>query len=94
MTAARAEVGIADDPEAPLPPEVVAELAWGFQDAVVDVLVTKTIRAARATGARSIVLGGGVAANRRCGPAGGRGRRARRAARSCPDRPCARTTAR
>ena len=63
VTAARAEVGIADDPEAPLPPEVVAELAWGFQDAVVDVLVTKTIRAARATGARSIVLGGGVAAN-------------------------------
>jgi len=30
---------------------------------VVDVLVTKTIRAARAVGARSIVLGGGVAAN-------------------------------
>ena len=42
----------------------MAELAWGFQDAVVDVLVTKTIRAARALGARSIVLGGGVAANR------------------------------
>jgi N6-L-threonylcarbamoyladenine synthase len=40
-----------------------AELAWGFQDAVVDVLVTKTMRAARAAGARSIVLGGGVAAN-------------------------------
>jgi N6-L-threonylcarbamoyladenine synthase len=42
---------------------LTAELAWGFQDAVVDVLVTKTIRAARQTGARSIVLGGGVAAN-------------------------------
>jgi len=41
----------------------VAELSWGFQDAVVDVLVTKTIRAAEETGARSIVLGGGVAAN-------------------------------
>jgi N6-L-threonylcarbamoyladenine synthase len=41
-----------------------AELAWGFEDSVVDVLVTKTIRAAEATGARSIVLGGGVAANR------------------------------
>jgi N6-L-threonylcarbamoyladenine synthase len=60
---ARAEAGIADDPEAPLPADAVAELAWGFQDAVVDVLATKTIRAARATGARSIVLGGGVAAN-------------------------------
>ena len=34
-----------------------------FQDAVVDVLTTKTIRAARAIRARSIVLGGGVAAN-------------------------------
>ena len=60
---ARAEAGIADDPEAALPADAVAELAWGFQDAVVDVLATKTIRAARATGARSIVLGGGVAAN-------------------------------
>jgi N6-L-threonylcarbamoyladenine synthase len=29
----------------------------------VDVLVTKTVRAAREAGARSIVLGGGVAAN-------------------------------
>ncbi len=42
---------------------VVAELAWGFQDSVVDVLATKTIRAAEAIGARGIVLGGGVAAN-------------------------------
>lgn len=41
----------------------VAELAWGFQDSVVDVLASKTIRAARETGARSIILGGGVAAN-------------------------------
>jgi N6-L-threonylcarbamoyladenine synthase len=41
----------------------VAELAYGFQDSVVDVLVTKTMRAAEAVGARSIVLGGGVAAN-------------------------------
>lgn len=60
---ARADAGIADDPGAPLPPVIVADLAWGFQDAVVDVLATKTIRAARAAGARSIVLGGGVAAN-------------------------------
>ena len=60
---ARIEAGIADDPDAPLPAAVVAELAWGFQDAVVDVLATKTIRAARSAGARSIVLGGGVAAN-------------------------------
>jgi N6-L-threonylcarbamoyladenine synthase len=61
---ARADEGIrADDPEARLSDEATAELAWGFQDSVVDVLTTKTIRAADAVGARSIVLGGGVAAN-------------------------------
>jgi len=49
-------------PGEPLSEPLTAELAWGFQDSVVDVLVTKTIRAAEATGARSIVLGGGVAA--------------------------------
>jgi N6-L-threonylcarbamoyladenine synthase len=63
VDAARAEEGLAKQPDAPLPEARVADLAWGFQDAVVDVLVTKTIRAASATGARSIVLGGGVAAN-------------------------------
>ena len=51
------------DPAEPLPAPVTAELAWGFQDSVVDVLVTKTVRAARRIGARGIVLGGGVAAN-------------------------------
>ncbi len=62
---ARAEAGLdPDDREAVLPADVVAELAWGFQDAVVDVLARKTARAARAIGARSIVVGGGVAANR------------------------------
>jgi N6-L-threonylcarbamoyladenine synthase len=60
---ARAEEGIANEPELGLPDGRIAELAWGFQASVVDVLVTKTIRAARAVGARSIVLGGGVAAN-------------------------------
>jgi N6-L-threonylcarbamoyladenine synthase len=63
VDAARAEEGIADEPAARLPDATTAALAWGFQDAVVDVLVTKTIRAAIAIGARSIVLGGGVAAN-------------------------------
>jgi N6-L-threonylcarbamoyladenine synthase len=46
-----------------LDPPRVAELAWGFQEAVVDVLATKTLRAADETGARAIVLGGGVASN-------------------------------
>lgn len=41
----------------------VAEIAAGFQEAVVDVLAAKTVEAARAGGARSILLGGGVAAN-------------------------------
>ena len=62
VDAARADAGLRE-PEEQLPHALTAELAWGFQDAVVDVLVTKTIRAARQTGARSIVLGGGVAAN-------------------------------
>jgi N6-L-threonylcarbamoyladenine synthase len=44
-------------------PAQVAELARAFQEAVVDVLVRKTLRAAEERGARSIVLGGGVAAN-------------------------------
>lgn len=41
----------------------VSELAWGFQEAVIDVLVAKTLRAADATAARAVVLGGGVASN-------------------------------
>ena len=40
-----------------------ADVAASFQAAVVDVLCTKTIRAAEQIGARGIVLGGGVAAN-------------------------------
>jgi len=64
VAAARAEAGLApDDHQTALPPPIVAELAWGFQDAVVDVLATKTLRAAREVGARAIVIGGGVAAN-------------------------------
>jgi N6-L-threonylcarbamoyladenine synthase len=61
---ARLAEGLAvDDLTTPLSAATTAELAWGFQDAVVDVLATKTARAAREVGARSIVLGGGVAAN-------------------------------
>src|SRR5256714_14383231 len=39
-------------------------LARAFQDAVLDVLVTKLERAVRATGYRTAVLGGGVACSR------------------------------
>lgn len=38
-------------------------LAAAFQEAVVDVLVAKTVRAAEAYGARCVLLAGGVAAN-------------------------------
>jgi N6-L-threonylcarbamoyladenine synthase len=40
-----------------------ADVAATFQAAVVDVLVTKVMRAARATGTSTVALGGGVAAN-------------------------------
>jgi tRNA N6-adenosine threonylcarbamoyltransferase len=64
VAAARADEGLPpDDPEARLSSATIAELAYGFQDAVVDVLATKTLRAARETGAGAIVVGGGVAAN-------------------------------
>ncbi len=46
-----------------LPESAVSELAFGFQDSVVDVLTSKTLRAAEEIGARTIVVGGGVAAN-------------------------------
>jgi N6-L-threonylcarbamoyladenine synthase len=46
-----------------LPEETIAELAYAFQESVVDVLATKTALAAERRGARTIVLGGGVAAN-------------------------------
>jgi N6-L-threonylcarbamoyladenine synthase len=42
----------------------VADLAASFQAAVVDVLVTKTINAANQFEAKSLVIAGGVSANR------------------------------
>jgi N6-L-threonylcarbamoyladenine synthase len=42
-----------------------ADVAASFQQATVDVLVAKTIRAAKAVGAKSIILCGGVAANKK-----------------------------
>lgn len=43
----------------------IADLAASFQEAVVDVLVDKTIYAATKHSSKSIILGGGVAANSR-----------------------------
>ncbi|MCC6268962.1 MAG: tRNA (adenosine(37)-N6)-threonylcarbamoyltransferase complex transferase subunit TsaD [Dehalococcoidia bacterium] len=41
----------------------VEDLAWEFQEAVVDVLAGKTSRLARELGARNVLVAGGVAAN-------------------------------
>ncbi|MHC4620273.1 MAG: tRNA (adenosine(37)-N6)-threonylcarbamoyltransferase complex transferase subunit TsaD [Planctomycetota bacterium] len=43
----------------------IADVAASFQAAVIDVLVRKTQRAVRRIGARTVLLGGGVAANSR-----------------------------
>lgn len=44
-------------------PQYVADIAASFQQAVVDVLVSKTTRAVQQTGAQTVLLAGGVAAN-------------------------------
>jgi len=41
----------------------IADIAASFQQAIVDVLVRKTMLAVKQTGVRTVVLGGGVAAN-------------------------------
>ena len=58
-----ADAKVADDAGGELAPQQVAELAYGFQESVVDVLAVKTVRAAQMANARTILLGGGVAAN-------------------------------
>ena len=47
------------------PDKYMAQLAYAFQESVVDVLVTKAIDAALSYGATEILLAGGVAANTR-----------------------------
>jgi N6-L-threonylcarbamoyladenine synthase len=46
-----------------IPPRFIPDLAAAFQEAVVDVLVTKTVAAAQDYGATAILLSGGVSAN-------------------------------
>jgi N6-L-threonylcarbamoyladenine synthase len=50
--------------EAPPDEREIDDIAAGFQAACVDVLVEKIHRAVREVGARSVVIGGGVSANR------------------------------
>ena len=47
------------------PPQVVADVAASFQEAVVDILVSKAARALDRTGFRKLGIGGGVAVNGR-----------------------------
>jgi N6-L-threonylcarbamoyladenine synthase len=60
-TAVMREVRQMNTPQKTLP---VADLAASFQAAVVDVLVTKTIRAAKEYSAKNLLIAGGVSANR------------------------------
>ncbi|HEX9091823.1 MAG TPA: tRNA (adenosine(37)-N6)-threonylcarbamoyltransferase complex transferase subunit TsaD [Anaerolineales bacterium] len=60
-TAVMREVRKMDTPQKSLP---VADLAASFQAAVVDVLVTKTIKAAKEFSAKNLLIAGGVSANR------------------------------
>jgi N6-L-threonylcarbamoyladenine synthase len=48
---------------AALTPQRTADIAASFQAAVIDVLKTKMRRAVQRTGAKTIVIGGGVSAN-------------------------------
>jgi N6-L-threonylcarbamoyladenine synthase len=47
------------------PDAEVTDVAAAFQEAVVDVCITKLLRAAAEVGAKTVVIGGGVAANSR-----------------------------
>ncbi len=60
-TAVMREVRRLQELHSPLP---VADLAASFQSAVVDVLVSKTVRAAEELEAAEVVIAGGVSANR------------------------------
>jgi N6-L-threonylcarbamoyladenine synthase len=55
-------VGIAGQPREPI---TIHDFCASFEQAIVDVLVTKTIRAAKKYNAKTIILGGGVSANKK-----------------------------
>lgn len=57
------DLGIVEGENTPQSGPLAREIAAGFQESIVDVLVTKTIDAARTQGVRQILLAGGVAAN-------------------------------
>jgi N6-L-threonylcarbamoyladenine synthase len=51
------------EPAGGYPKELVQDIVSSFQEAVVDVLVAKTLQAAQHEGLKRIVLSGGVSAN-------------------------------
>lgn len=51
--------------QAPLDQQTLADIARAFEEAVVDTLIIKCKRALEQTGARDLVMAGGVSANRR-----------------------------
>ncbi len=53
------------EPQGGYPEDLIKDIVSSFQEAVVDVLVKKTVQAAQHEGLKRIVLSGGVAANRR-----------------------------
>jgi len=53
-------------PPAPSPERIsVADVAASFQQAAVEILIVRTVRACQRTGIKRVVVGGGVACNRR-----------------------------
>ena len=61
--------------ERPVSDQTKADVARAFEDAIVETLAIKCRRALAATGARSLVVAGGVGANRELRARAGRGRR-------------------
>ncbi len=57
------DLGIVEEEPSSETSQLAAEVAAGFQESVVDVLVTKTCQSARKHGVKQILLAGGVAAN-------------------------------
>ena len=66
-TAASSTAVPSDERQLPgaLPQQEIADIAASFQEAAVDILVTKTLRACQRTGITRVVVGGGVASNQR-----------------------------
>ena len=51
--------------EEKIPPKELAKICYSFEDAVTEVLVAKTLRAAKKYQVKTVLLGGGVSANHR-----------------------------